>query len=221
MTATTAVLDFTNDDTLPDPLPRTGSREPVSYGSKGGIMGRPPTSQAAKQIRQRARRKLSKLSPDEMQALYGKPVEEWDMEELARGRPRASDGTFKGRAPRWLDRSLHEQIVKRFEEIVRAEMNGHTVDALAVIGKILTDEGIDDKGKPRVPAGTKLEAAKFLVEHVVGKPKQRTETDISIKLQGILGHAMMQPTADGQLGLTQGYIEAEAWEDDDDEPRGD
>lgn len=214
MSASTAVLDFTNDDELEDLQPLTGSREPT-LGTKGGIMGRPIVSKNKKQIRQRARRKM-KVALDEIELLYeGRGIETWDAEELARGRPRAKDGTFKGKAPAFIDRTVHEQIVKRFEEIVREEMNGHTIDALKVIGKILEDEEVDDKGKARTAAGTKLDAAKFLIEHVIGKPKQRMETDISVKLQAILGHAMVNPTQNGEYALTQGYIEAEAWEDDD------
>lgn len=215
MTATMAVLDFTNDDELEDPQPLTGSREPV-IGSKGGIIGRPITSRNPKQIRQRARRKM-KVALDEVNLLYEhKPLEEWDAEELARGRPRAVDGTFKGKAPPYIDRTVHEQIVRRFEQIVRQEMNAHTVDALKVIGKVLSSEEVDEKNKPIVSAGTKIDAAKFLIEHVIGKPKQRTETDISVKLQAILGTAMVNPTSDGGFAPTQGYIEAAAWEDDDD-----
>lgn len=214
MPASTLVIDFTQDEELDDPMPLTGSREP-NFGSRGGIMGRPIVSTNKKQIRQRARRKM-KVAQDEIALLYeGRGIETWDAEELARGRPRAADGTFKGKAPSFIDRNLHEQIVKRFEEIVRTEMNAHTVDALRIIQKILEDEEVDEKGKPRTAAGTKLDAAKFLIEHVVGKPKQRTETDISVKLQGILGHAMVNPGMDGGFELTQGYVEATSWEDED------
>ena len=33
---------------------------------------------------------------------YFKPVHDWDMEELAHGRPRGKTGGFQGRAPGWL-----------------------------------------------------------------------------------------------------------------------
>lgn len=214
-TATVAIFDFTDGEweDQEEPLPLTGSREPVRYGSKGGVYGRPVTSNNPKQIRQRARRKM-KIGMDELATLY-KPIDEWDMEELAKGRPKAKDGTFKGKTPMFLDRTIHEQIVKRFEEIVKGEMQAHTIGALSVIKEILDDDRVDDKGKPTTAAGTKLDAAKFLIEHIIGKPKQRTETDISVKLQGILGHAMVNPTGDGQYALAQGFVEATNWEDDD------
>lgn len=217
--ATPATFDFTEEvyET------HDGTNAPVTFGSRGGVIGRPISSKEAKQIRQRARRKMRKVSDEELTLLYRKPLEDWDLEELARGRPRAVDGTFKGKAPSYIDRRVHEQIVQRFEQIVRDEMNSHTVGALKIIGEILNDDEVDEKGKPRTSPGTKLEAAKFLVEHVLGKPKQRTETDISVKLQAVLGTAMVNPSLTGGAPqLTQGYIEATSWEDDDDDdPAGD
>lgn len=210
MPATPAIFDFTEVK-----LPLTGSREP-RLGSKGGVIGRPITSMDPKKIRERVRRK-KKIAPDEIAALYnGRSIDDWDLEELARGRPRASDGTFKGRPPTYIDLKVHDQVVKRFEEIVKSEMNGHTVEALKVVQRIMEDKQTDHKGRPRTSSGVKLDAAKFLIEHVLGKPKQHTETDISVKLQGILGMAMVNPSVSegSSYALAQGYIDAESWEDD-------
>jgi len=213
MPATAMVVDFSNDEELEDPLPLTGTREPVRYGPKGGIIGRPVSSKQKKQIRQRARRKLNKLSPDEQEALWGKNIQDWDLEELARGRPRDKNGNFTGTAPSFIPRQLHEEIVRRFETVVREEMNGHTVDALKMLHTVLNDNQVDSKGRPITPRSVQVDVAKFLIEHVVGKPKQRMEADISLKLQGILGVAIANPTVQG-YELTAGYVEAESWEDD-------
>src|SRR5690606_22032388 len=112
--------------------------------------------------------------------------EEWDEEELARGRPRAQDGSFRGAAPKWITRELHEQAMARFKGIVEGRMREETVTALGVVNAILQNDDVDDRGKPAVSASTKLEAAKFLIEHAVGKPTQRVEQDISVRLQGLL-----------------------------------
>lgn len=215
MGATSALLDFTHADMKPNgkPLMDSQGRLPERQG------GRPAKVLTPKQIRARARR-AQKITEGELEQLY-KPLDEWDAEELARGRPRAKDGSFKGKAPAFIDRALHEQIVRKFEDIVRMEMNGHTVKALKVLEHILDSEAEDEKGRPIVSASTKLDATKFLIEHILGKPKQRVETDISVKLQGILATAMVNPsqTQDGMFELTQGYIEADSWEgaeDDDD-----
>ena len=218
MGATPVVMDMRLAEMKPNGKPKMDSqgRMPEDQG------GRPAAVMTKKQIRARARRKMN-IGQEELAQLY-KPIEEWDHEELARGRPRAKDGSFKGATPKFIDRAVHEQIVRKFESVVKAEMNGHTVAALELIGNLLDDDERDERGKPIVGANTKLDAAKFLIEHVIGKPKQRVETDISVKLQGLLGTVMVNPnnTAPSGFTPTQGFIEAKVWEtEDDDEPRGD
>lgn len=216
MVASKAILDMTNAGLKPNGKPvidRQG-RPPEKQG------GRPRKSTNPKQIRSRARR-ARKLTDGDLQALW-KPIEEWDHEELARGRPRDKAGGFRGRPPDWVTRAVHEQIVKQFETIVKTEMNVHTVKALTVLEHILDDESTDAKGRPLVNASTKLDAAKFLVEHILGKPKQRMETDISVKLQGLLGVAMVNPDPTGEgFALTQGYIDVDSYEEDVDERSSD
>lgn len=209
MSAKSAMLDMKNAGMKPNGKPVMDSRGRV--GSQQG--GRPAKSNTPKQIRARARRKQN-LAEEEFHKLY-KPLDEWDAEELARGRPRSADGHFRGVPPSWINRAVHEQIVRKFEKVVRQEMNTHTVMALEVLHSILTSDEADVKGKPIVPASTKLDAAKFLIEHVIGKPKQRMEADISVRLQAMLGTAMVNPAEQGQTALTQGYIDAEVIEDDD------
>lgn len=218
MAASTAIIDFTlvEDDNFYVPF---GSAAPQRFteGFGNGVpVGRVATNFSPKSIRRRARRKVA-IANEEMKILYGKGIEDWDMEELARGRCRDKNGFFSGPSPMFISRQLHEESLKRFETIVKSEMNAHTVAALTLIGQIIDSDETDHKGKPTVSATTKLDAAKFLIEHVIGKPKQHTQTDISVKLQGILGMAMVNPTQDGGVALTQGYLEADSWEGEEDE----
>jgi hypothetical protein len=183
-----------------------------------------------KQIRARARRKMARserMSDQEFEYLYKKPVEEWDLEELAHGRPRNSNGKFSGPKPKWINAAVYEEAMEKYTMAIKSGMNVTTVDALTVIGELLKNEDLDDKGKPIVPPGTKLDAAKFLIEHVIGKPKQRIESDVSVKLQGILGAVMVNPAQAlmapdlGGEGYTMGHYPgitmamAERPEDDD------
>lgn len=149
-----------------------------------------------KQIRARARRKMKRhdvMTDQEMDYLYNKPIDDWDLDELAHGRPKNEKGHFKGPAPKWVNAVVHEEAMTRYTAAVKTSMKSTTVDALEVLKMIINDENVDDKGKPWVPASTKLDAAKFLLEHVVGKPTQRIEQDVSVKLQGILGQVMVNP----------------------------
>jgi hypothetical protein len=153
-----------------------------------------------KQIRARARRKAERsrkngkaiMSDLEFEALY-KPVDEWDLEELARGRPRDVDGNFRGRKPKWITREVHERAMEQFQLAIKTEMGAMTPTALTTLQYLLESEETDDRGKPLVPASTKFQTSAFLVEHLLGKPKQRMETDISVKLQGILAGVMVNP----------------------------
>lgn len=172
-----------------------------------------------KQIRARARRH-AKISEAELDKLY-KPIDEWDEEELARGRPKASDGTFRGKSPNWITRKMHEEAMARFKGIVEGRMRSETVTALGVVHDILSNDDVDDKGRPAVAASTKLEAAKFLLEHVVGKPTQRQEVDISVRLQALLAVATAGPLADGAEsfalpagGAYEEIIDADSEEDE-------
>lgn len=152
-----------------------------------------------KQIRARARRASKKarhpgLSEIEFEALY-KPIEDWDLEELGRGRPRNADGNFKGRKPTWITREVHERAMDAFKLAVKTEMGSLTPTAIDTIRYILEDDRTDDRGKPITPSAAKLQASTFLIEHAVGKPQQTVQQDISVKLQGILGAVMVNPNA--------------------------
>lgn len=161
-----------------------------------------------KQIRARARRKMKRkefITEQEQEYLYQKPIEDWDMEELARGRPRNAKGTFTGPRPKWINAQVHEMAMERYTAAVKTDMRSSTVDALDAIRYILQNEEVDSRGRPIVPVGAKLDASKFLLEHVVGKPTQRVEADISVKLQSILAQVLVNP-ADIMGGTPdQGY----------------
>lgn len=148
--------------------------------------------------------KKTTLSEAEASILYRKPLREWDNEELARGRPRNQDGTFTGPKPEYVTIEMHEEAMDRFTSVVRTGMRVATVDALEKIREIIVNEDVDNRGKPLVGASTKLDAAKFLIEHIVGKPTQRIESDVSVKLQGLLGAVMVNPNED--MGYTMGHM---------------
>lgn len=207
----------------------------VPTGNLQGPVNDPPRDDKGKlltpkQIRARIRRKVKRseiASPQEIAALYKKPISEWDMEELANGRPKNAAGKFSGPKPSWVTQAVHEESMKLYTAAVKSSMRGTTVDALEVIKSIINNEDVDDKGKPIVPASTKLEAAKFLLEHVVGKPTQRIEQDLSVRLQGILGQVLVNPAEMGQQqqaynlghfpGITMAMAEQGADRGDDDD----
>lgn len=173
------------------PAHRTKRKDPEAAGR----------SMTPKQIRARARRNGQDLAvaPSELKVLMGgRDIEDWDLEELARGRPKNKNGDFSGAAPKWITRELHERCMELFKERVRTDMKSLTVKALDVLEIVLDDDGLDDKGKPTTPTNVKVDVAKFLLEHLIGKPTQPIQADISLKLQGILGAALVQPADMGK-----------------------
>ena len=193
--ATPAILDFSQVSNVTLDKPSGNWQDPAAHGlSPDGYTLNPAqirrrNARAARRYKQR----MSKLSVQELEVMHRKPLEDWDAEELARGRPRSADGTFKGPKPTYITPEVHEEAMDRFKSIVKTGMRAATVDAIEVIKDILNDESTDNRGKPMVGAGTKLQAAQFLIEHVVGKPTQRVEQDVSVKLQAILAGVMVNP----------------------------
>lgn len=191
------------------------------------MKGSPGTALAMtrSQQRARARRRLragERLTDEAFHQLY-KPVDEWDAEELAHGRPRNAAGNFKGFPPKYIPREVHERALERFKIIIKQGMNVQSLTALKTVQMILESEETDNRGKPIVTASAKLDAAKFLLEHIVGKPTQPMTSDVSVKLQGILGTVMVNPDLEnpGQytpahVGTRGDIIDAEVEEEDDD-----
>ena len=139
-----------------------------------------------KQIRNRLRRysRLNAKNPSkklqdkihaEMAKLYNKPIEEWDAAELAFGRPRDENGEFKGRAPMWVTAQVQQEAKRRLMSHTFSNVAGEIDSAIGVIHNIMTDTSVDDKGRPVVDAKTKLTAATFIIEHILGKPKAVVE----------------------------------------------
>jgi hypothetical protein len=198
--ATPHVIDFAAAARQPDPVRPHKIIDGREVDAEGKLM-------TSKRIRARARRAMrqGKKIPQEVAKEIWKPIEEWDMEELARGRPRSADGSFRGRKPSYVSRELHEQAMDTFKQMVRSELNGNTVDALLVLNQVLNNDEVDNKGRPVVGWATKVDAAKWMVEHVVGKAVQPTTSDISAKLQLILGAAMVNPSEVDMPAELEGY----------------
>jgi hypothetical protein len=214
------VFDFRGLDRVKTPMAVPAPLDKNNHGlstSPGQLRGR---------IRRGKMNGKNAAKVDRQMRLLYKPIEQWDAEELARGRPRDRRGAFTGPAPKWITRELHEEAMTRFRQALRDDLQSSAVRAVDVINLILNDDEIDAKGRPRTPMTVKLEASKFLVEHILGKPKQRVETDISVKLQGILASAIITPgTLPAQLGSSElasprsaeefGFLDVPGFEDDD------
>lgn len=194
----------------------------------GGYIGARPKdestlSQKPTQIRNRMRRavKKAKRTGDESilrkelemyQEVTGyKPVEEWDLEELAYGRPRNSIGLFSGVIPAWITPDVAREAKKRLYNHAFGKLGAHADLAIQTIKNLLVSDETDDKGKPLVDARTKLDASKFIIEHIIGKPQQVVEIDATDNARKILASAIVLDDGREDSHLV---LEGESWEEE-------
>lgn len=133
-----------------------------------------------RQIRNRLRRAVNKSGFSEeklntevelyMEHVAKKPIERWDLEELARGKPRNKSGGFQGRTPEWITPIIQKEIKRRLHTDTMGLMAKYLPQAIEAVGQIITSEEVDFNGKPIVDAKTRLAAATFVIEHFIGKP---------------------------------------------------
>jgi hypothetical protein len=148
-----------------------------------------------------------------------KPLEEWDLEELARGRPRDKDGSFRGATPKWITPVIVEESKRRLHIQALATMGSMVGDAIQVVHRIMMNDDVDDNGKPIVDTKTRLQAAMFIIEHVMGKPKQRVDVETGSMWKSMLAGALKIQTDDGDYVDAHPVIDLadEEWTDDDDD----
>jgi hypothetical protein len=133
-----------------------------------------------KQLRNLARRAASRGRVDRVEQIASelyKPVEDWDWEELTRGRPRKRNGELGAPSPAWLTPVVRREIERRLGVVGKQKLAEHLDVAIATFAKLLTDDERDDRGRPLVPPAVRLQAASFIYEHLVGKATTRVEVE--------------------------------------------
>jgi hypothetical protein len=147
-------------------------------------------------------------------ANHRKPLEEWDTEELARGRPRDQNGKFTGAPPKWITPALVTEAKRRLQVRAFGDLAVCVNDAIKAVHRIIVSTAVDDTGHPIVSAGDKLRAAQFVIEMVLGKAKQRVDLEAGDTLRAMLAGALVMP--DGRP-----FIEGTSWESDDEDDEDD
>lgn len=169
------------------------------------------------QIRRRLRRKHEHFQEDlELYKQHAgfKPVEEWDPEELAHGRPRNSAGDFRGRSPAWMTVEIAKEARRRLLDQAFGGLASHMNAAIKVVKELMESDEVDDRGRPIVDAATKLKAAIFVIEHIIGKPSSVIEIDGVDMTRQILASAIVLDDGKPQDVVV---LDGEFTEDDDDE----
>jgi hypothetical protein len=134
-----------------------------------------------------------------------KPLAEWDLEELSRGRPRNRGGGFQGSTPKWLAQAVQEEISRRYKQKAIIELSKHFPKALKVLIGLLDEED----------PGIRLKACQLLIEYTVGKPNSKLEVTADSKAAGMLASALVLPGGRPAHPVTGETIEGEWTEKDD------
>jgi hypothetical protein len=155
-------------------------------------------SQKPAAVRERIKRANKRLetATEDIGIFYNKPVEEWDFEELQRGRPRGPNGKFAGIKPKWITGAVLAEAQKRLKSLTKQELHMHANTAITVIADLMTDNRCDENGKPLTTSATKLQAATYVLDHIIGKATAHVEVEGSVVLTQMLAAVVVNP--DGQ-----------------------
>jgi hypothetical protein len=182
------------------------------------VRDRSKLSKDPEQIRKRLRRSSRNHEEDvAILASIRKPIEEWDIEELAQGKPRCKDGSFKGPAPRWITPAVLREAKRRLQLAAFDKMSGHVSAAIDVMYNMMTSDELDDSGKPIIDNATKLKCAIFIIEQTVGKAKNRVELDAADNLKAMLASALVLPSGGPAHPVINGQFTTAEEDDDEDE----
>lgn len=143
----------------------------------------------------------------DLAVVYQKPIEEWDFEELQRGRPRNAQGTFSGGRPKWISPIIMEEARKRLRSMGQVELGRHTSSAIRVMVQLMEDYETIDL--------VRFQAAKYVLDQILGMPVNKVEVEGSINIRQFLADVMENP--DGTRSDDDDIVDAEVVEEDDDD----
>jgi hypothetical protein len=185
-----------------------GAKETRSYQS-GTAAYSTKRKTVLKRARKRARRGgergLTLLIEQDLPALGIKPLDEWDVYELAHGKPRDEDGGFrKGVMPSWFAPVLQAEIEKRFQAAAGQKMKVVGLEGMVMARKLMRRASSEN---------VRLEASKFFMEQVFGKAVQRVNLEGQLKIEALLGAALVNPDGGAAYGFQKVLDEAGETED--------
>ena len=122
---------------------------------------------AGKRLRNRKASDVAGVRADIAQ-VHGKPLDDWTLEELASGRPT----NFRVVSiPLWMAAVIGPGLSKRISNTARLQMSQYLPDPVRVLHDLATSTAVDEDGRPVLSDKVKLEAAKFIYQHNLGKPR--------------------------------------------------
>jgi hypothetical protein len=135
-------------------------------------------------------------------------VEEWDDEELERGRRRSADGTFKGFSPSVVSIEVHRERMRRTLVNANNLFRESAERAVEVLREIMDSPFSEDRDK--------IAAAKIVIERTMGKTPDRVEVSLATPkwMEALKGGIVMidSDEDDDDIIIDDDVIDVE-WED--------
>lgn len=171
----------------------------------------------------RGRRPYARLSPTNTQALVDRvDFREWDDEELARGRRRDKNGTFRGRDPKLVPSGAGKELARR----KTIEANQYIAEQAPKLAEALVGIALDDLMDEKA----RVSAIKEAFEHILPKASANN-VNITMEVkpweEALKGAVVVVDNDDGgdaQPALTGGdtegedIVDAEVLDEEDAEP---
>lgn len=115
-----------------------------------------------------------RLSPTNSRAVTGlEDFSKWDDEELARGRRRAKDGSFKGRDPKLIPNGAQKELARRKVLEANQKLAEATPELVQSLIDIATGEEYDEKAR--------VAAIKEALERTIGKAAEQVHITVETK----------------------------------------
>lgn len=159
-------------------------------------------------VRKKHKAMLAELDED-IETFYGKPVAQWDFEELQAGRPRNEDGTItlKGKVPAWITPAIMEEAQRRLKLLTRDQMGHYAGAAISVMAQLMTSSRVDM---------VRFNAAKYILDQLIGMPTQRVDINEGPTAAEFMADFLVE--LDGRSHkVIEGDVVLNFDEDDDDE----
>jgi hypothetical protein len=165
-------------------------------------------SNERKNARRRARKAVAQADVgQEIELVYGKPIEQWDDEEIYRGRARNEDGRFtQGRRPTWLTPALQAERQRRLRQLMTDELGTFAGDGLRTLHSVMMDDSRDETGKPNVPASVRVDVGKYLVDQFMGKATATVDVHAGSQLTELMGAILINPDGEPSHRVIDGEV---------------
>lgn len=169
------------------------------------------TITATKDRVRRRHKAMSAELNDDIVAYYGKPVSEWDFEELQAGRTREPDGSFmmSGPTPAWITPAIMAEAQRRLKLMTRDRMGHYAGAAIAVMAKLMQSSRSDL---------VKFQAAKYILDQIVGMPTQRVDVNEGASVAEFMADFLIE--LDGRKHPVIEVASDEDYDEDDEEDDG-